>query len=43
LPRLLEAAAIALLLGGVTWSVQQHAKDRPATGPLPDADDLPLH
>jgi len=43
LPRLLEAAAIALLLSGVTWSVQLHAKDRPATGPLPDAEDLALH
>ena len=27
LPRLLEAAAIALLLAGVSWSVRQHADD----------------
>ncbi|MFT4191829.1 MAG: hypothetical protein QM617_09950, partial [Comamonas sp.] len=29
-PRLLEAVAIALLVGGVAWAVQRHAVARPA-------------
>lgn len=43
LPRVLEVAAIALLIGGVTWSVQLHAGDRPAADVRPDTEDLPLH
>jgi drug/metabolite transporter (DMT)-like permease len=42
LPRLLEIAAIALLMSGVTWSVQAHAGAKPAPGARKEAG-APLH
>jgi len=42
LPRTLEVAAIALLMLGVTWSVQLHASDRSVSKDAAK-DELPLH
>lgn len=42
-PRLLEIAAIGLLMGGVYWSVQLHANDKPAADSLPAPLDPPPH
>ncbi len=42
LPRLLEIAAITLLMSGVTWSVQLHASDKSAAE-APMEGDVPLH
>jgi drug/metabolite transporter (DMT)-like permease len=43
LPRLLEVAAIALLMFGVTWSVQLHASERGERKALAVGDETPLH
>jgi len=43
LPRLLELAAIVLLFGGVSWSVQLHADAPPAAKLAGELDEMPLH
>ncbi|HEY4353414.1 MAG TPA: DMT family transporter [Paraburkholderia sp.] len=43
LPRLLEAAAIALLLAGVSWSVRQHADDDAKRTSLEDKAQAAVH
>jgi drug/metabolite transporter (DMT)-like permease len=43
MPRPLEAAAIALLLAGVIWSVRQHGGERPSEPPLEERAQTSVH